>query len=70
MHSQIEAILFDFDGVLADTEPLHWACWNEALQTTGRLHLVGSLQRQLHRHLGPSLPRSAGASLDSTSAIG
>lgn len=35
MHSQIEAILFDFDGVLADTEPLHWACWNEALQTLG-----------------------------------
>ncbi|MGJ5818247.1 HAD family hydrolase [Paludibaculum fermentans] len=35
MHSQIEAILFDFDGVLADTEPLHWSCWNEALQTLG-----------------------------------
>lgn len=35
MHQQIEAILFDFDGVLADTEPLHWACWNEALQTLG-----------------------------------
>jgi HAD superfamily hydrolase (TIGR01509 family) len=35
MHQPIEAILFDFDGVLADTEPLHWACWNEALQTLG-----------------------------------
>lgn len=35
MHSQIEAILFDFDGVLADTEPLHWACWNEALGSLG-----------------------------------
>lgn len=30
-----EAILFDFDGVLADTEPLHWRCWREALQPTG-----------------------------------
>jgi HAD superfamily hydrolase (TIGR01509 family) len=26
-----DAILFDFDGVLADTEPLHWRCWNEIL---------------------------------------
>jgi len=28
-----EAILFDFDGVLADTEPLHCACWAEVLAT-------------------------------------
>ena len=27
-----EAILFDFDGVLADTEPLHWRCWSEVLR--------------------------------------
>jgi beta-phosphoglucomutase-like phosphatase (HAD superfamily) len=26
-----DAILFDFDGVLADTEPLHWRCWQEIL---------------------------------------
>jgi beta-phosphoglucomutase len=26
-----DAILFDFDGVLADTEPVHWRCWNEIL---------------------------------------
>lgn len=26
-----DAILFDFDGVLADTEPVHWSCWNEIL---------------------------------------
>jgi HAD superfamily hydrolase (TIGR01509 family) len=26
-----DAILFDFDGVLADTEPLHWRCWREIL---------------------------------------
>jgi beta-phosphoglucomutase len=26
-----DSILFDFDGVLADTEPIHWACWAEAL---------------------------------------
>jgi beta-phosphoglucomutase len=26
-----DAILFDFDGVLADTEPIHWSCWAETL---------------------------------------
>jgi HAD superfamily hydrolase (TIGR01509 family) len=26
-----KAFLFDFDGVLADTEPLHWKAWHEVL---------------------------------------
>jgi beta-phosphoglucomutase len=26
-----DSILFDFDGVLADTEPVHFACWREIL---------------------------------------
>jgi len=30
-----DAILFDFDGVLADTEPLHCACWAEVLAPLG-----------------------------------
>jgi len=30
-----DALLFDFDGVLADTEPLHFACWNEVLRPFG-----------------------------------
>ena len=33
-----QAILFDFDGVLADSEPVHFACWQEILQSYG-LHL-------------------------------
>jgi beta-phosphoglucomutase len=33
-----DAILFDFDGVLADTEPIHWACWSHVLAPCG-LHL-------------------------------
>ena len=33
-----DAILFDFDGVLADTEPLHFACWREILDPFG-IHL-------------------------------
>lgn len=27
----INALLFDFDGVIADTEPFHWRAWLEAL---------------------------------------
>jgi HAD superfamily hydrolase (TIGR01509 family) len=30
-----DAILFDFDGVLADTEPIHFACWNQVLAQFG-----------------------------------
>lgn len=30
-----EAILFDFDGVLADSEPVHYACWREVLAPLG-----------------------------------
>jgi HAD superfamily hydrolase (TIGR01509 family) len=30
-----EAILFDFDGVLVDSEPVHFACWREILAPLG-----------------------------------
>jgi beta-phosphoglucomutase len=30
-----QAIFFDFDGVLLDTEPVHWACWAKMLATSG-----------------------------------
>lgn len=30
-----DAILFDFDGVLADTERLHWKCWRTLLEPCG-----------------------------------
>jgi len=30
-----DAILFDFDGVLLDSEPLHYACWAEVLAPFG-----------------------------------
>ena len=33
-----DAILFDFDGVLADTEPIHYACWKQLLEPFG-IHL-------------------------------
>ena len=30
-----DAILFDFDGVLIDSEPIHWRCWSEVLEPMG-----------------------------------
>jgi len=33
--SRYEAILFDFDGVLVDSEPVHFVCWQEILQPFG-----------------------------------
>jgi beta-phosphoglucomutase len=30
-----DSILFDFDGVLADTEPLHYQCWKQVLADFG-----------------------------------
>lgn len=54
------AILFDFDGVLADTEPLHWQCWNQVLEPLGlavswddyRRHCVGISDRDFLARLG------------------
>lgn len=33
--SRYDAILFDFDGVLIDSEPVHLACWMEVLEPLG-----------------------------------
>ena len=32
---EFEAILFDFDGVLLDSEPVHCACWAAVLAPLG-----------------------------------
>jgi len=50
-----DSILFDFDGVLADTEPVHCACWAEVLAPVGivlewefyREHCVGIDDREM-----------------------
>ena len=31
MHTLIHAVIFDHDGTLVDSEPVHLACWQEAL---------------------------------------
>jgi HAD superfamily hydrolase (TIGR01509 family) len=54
-----DSILFDFDGVLADTEPVHCACWAEVLATVGitltwefyRRQCVGIDDREMLRML-------------------
>jgi beta-phosphoglucomutase len=33
--NRYEAILFDFDGVLVDSEPVHFVCWQEILEPFG-----------------------------------
>lgn len=35
LHPDYEAILFDFDGVLADTEPIHYECWKTIFDEVG-----------------------------------
>lgn len=50
-----DAIFFDFDGVLLDSEPLHWACWTKALAPLGirveweyyRDHYLGVADRDM-----------------------
>ena len=55
----IRAIFFDFDGVLVDSEPLHYACWRKVLESRGiRLtwkeyerRMIGVSNRQMVREL-------------------
>lgn len=59
-----DALLFDFDGVLADTERVHHACWSEVLQPFGvtfdwefyRRECVGVSDRTLAARFGAGQP--------------
>jgi beta-phosphoglucomutase len=54
---RFDAILFDFDGVLIDSEPVHWACWADVLAGVGvtlsweyyRDHCIGIDDREILR---------------------
>jgi HAD superfamily hydrolase (TIGR01509 family) len=67
--SRWEAIFFDFDGVLADSEPLHHACWAEVLAPHGvdldwetyRDHCVGLSDRDLVDFVAARAGREADA---------
>jgi HAD superfamily hydrolase (TIGR01509 family) len=64
-----DSILFDFDGVLADTEPVHYACWADVLAPAGirlkwefyRAHCIGIDDREMLRMLAAQChpPRDA-----------
>jgi beta-phosphoglucomutase len=64
---EFDAILFDFDGVLLDSEPVHCACWAEVLAPVGvtvdwefyRQHGVGVQDREMLRMIaaGSDPPR-------------
>ena len=53
----LEAIFFDFDGVLIDSEPVHWDCWRQVLLPFGvtlewefyRDHCIGIDDREMLR---------------------
>jgi beta-phosphoglucomutase len=59
---EFEAILFDFDGTLLDTEPVHWACWAEVLAGVGvtltweyyRDYCIGIDDREMLRMIAAS----------------
>jgi beta-phosphoglucomutase len=52
-----EAVLFDFDGVLLDSEPVHCDCWREVLAPLGvrvtwevyAAHCIGASDRDMMR---------------------
>ena len=55
--TRFDAILFDFDGVLVDSEPVHCACWAEVLAPLGvaldwefySAHCIGIDDREMLR---------------------
>jgi beta-phosphoglucomutase len=57
--TQFDSILFDFDGVLIDSEPLHCLCWADVLKPLGvtlewefyRGHCIGIDDREMLRML-------------------
>lgn len=61
-----DAYIFDFDGVVADTEKLHFAAWNKGfelfgdtlteeeylpLKSTGRKHIVDTFSKKIGREI-------------------
>jgi beta-phosphoglucomutase len=63
-----EAILFDFDGVLVDSEPVHFECWQEILRSFN-MHLDWETYRTFgigvsDRHLMALICQRAGRPLE------
>ena len=52
----LQAVLFDFDGTLVDSEPIHLRVWNEVLRPYGISVSVNDFN---HRYLGAVAPEMA-----------
>lgn len=69
MQQRYEAVLFDFDGVIVDSEPVHYRCWCEVLATIGitfdwdyyHQNFIGVSDRRMAEELGAMAdpPRAA-----------
>lgn len=67
----LKAILFDLDGTLANTDPLHYQTWEEILQNYGidmdrqfyKTHISGRLNSAIVADLLPALSKEAGEQL-------
>ena len=63
-----DSVLFDFDGVLLDTEPMHCACWAEVLAPLGvtlewdfySARCIGIDDRDMLRMMADAEPPAAG----------
>ena len=74
MKRAYDSVLFDFDGVLADTEPIHWACWAETLSGLGvgielsweiyRANCIGVADRNMLGFLASLAARPDGLKID------
>jgi beta-phosphoglucomutase len=58
-NNHYQAVLFDFDGVLVDSEPIHYECWREVLLPLGinldwahyHSHFIGISDRKMAAEL-------------------
>lgn len=67
----LKAILFDLDGTLANTDPIHYAVWQEILQNHGteinhefyKTHISGRQNESIIQDLFPQLSENEGQKL-------
>jgi len=51
----VKALLFDLDGTLADTDPLHLLAWREALRPYGLEVDLGFYRKRISGRLNPEI---------------
>lgn len=71
LHLMLQAVLFDLDGTLANTDPIHLKVWREILEPYGydvdetffQNHISGRLNEHLIQELLPQLSETEGQQL-------